>query len=71
MQQTNSSQLLYDNIVKFLTKKGTKNEKQNKIKTKKQQQLSDIMSKMTLIILSAGLKSIMRLLAYVHVCERQ
>lgn len=69
MQQTNSSQLLYDNIVKFLTKKGTKNEK-NKTKTKKQQ-LSDIMSKMTLIILSAGLKSIMRLLAYVHVCERQ
>lgn len=67
MQQTNSSQLLYDNIVKFLTKKGKKNEKN---KTKKQQ-LSDIMSKMTLIILSAGLKSIMRLLAYVHVCERQ
>lgn len=29
------------------------------------------MSKMTLIILSAGLKSIMRVLAYVHVCERQ
>lgn len=27
MQQTNSSQLLYDNVVKFLTKKGTKNEK--------------------------------------------
>lgn len=26
---------------------------------------------MTLIILSAGLKSIMRVLAYVHVCERQ
>lgn len=30
MQQTNSSQLLYDNTVKFLTKKGTKNEKKKK-----------------------------------------
>lgn len=31
MQQTNSSQLLYDNIVTFLTKKGTKKwKKQNK-----------------------------------------
>lgn len=33
MQQTNSSQLLYDNIVKFLTKKGTKNEKNKNKKT--------------------------------------
>lgn len=34
MRQTNSSQLLYDNIVKFLTKKWTKNEK-----TKQKKQL--------------------------------